>query len=154
MNKTPGKNILLHVLFVFFLIPFITLILCQSGCKKAPLIKDDEIFYDIRGVWTLNLNIGGSAYAKIKCTFSGGMDRGTVTPESGKPGTYVVGGNHGYQVEFDFWAFDSSNENYDYYIGKFVDSNYMEGTSHWYLWGAVRDAGSASLTCKPPVPPF
>lgn len=125
---------------LFIIFPITVFLLWQFGCKKG-LSLGDEIYYDIRGEWTIIFNNDGRVLDRIKCTFSGSKESGTVTPETGKAGTYVVGGESGYQVEFNFWAFGTTEGYYDQYVGQFIDSNYMEGSSWHLLWAAVRETG-------------
>jgi hypothetical protein len=127
---------------VFFLVIFITgILLWQFGCKGNRIPPTGEIIYDIRGEWTINRVFGGVRSSKILCTFSGTKTNGTVTPESGRAGTYKVGGETGIQVEFFFYSHEyqpDEEETYEHYRGKFIDENYMEGTGSFFAWGAVR----------------
>lgn len=127
--------------WVLIILSFAVFILWQFGCKKNPLIGD-EIFYDIRGKWTIIRHFNGVFTEKSICTFSGEMDSGTVTPESGVSGKYSVGGEHGYHVDFQFGAYDDNPLNYYFYTGKFIDSNNMEGSARWFVWSAVREVGT------------
>lgn len=131
MNK---KRLLLMIF------PLLTFILWQCGCKKHSLF--DEIFYDIRGEWTIINHYNGLFTEKVKCTFSGNMDRGAVTPESGEPGKYSVGGGHGDQVVFHFGLIENEPAYYNFYVGHFVDSNTMEGSASWFTWSATRELES------------
>lgn len=86
---------------VFFILPLLIFVLWQTGCKKNSL-TDNEAVYDIRGEWTITNYRTGGFTSIIKCTFSGNLESGTVTPESGEPGMYYVGMEHRYPVEFHF----------------------------------------------------
>jgi len=75
-------------------------LLVQSGCNVNRIPPTGEIIYDIRGEWTINRVFGDTYSTRIVCTFTGTETKGTVTPESGRPGTYDVGGETGIQVQF------------------------------------------------------
>lgn len=127
------RRLLLNILLL------LPLVLWQCGCKKSSLF--DDIFYDIRGEWKIINHYEGVFTEKVKCIFSGNMDAGTVTPDSGEPGKYRVGGNHGDQVVFHFGLIEDDPAYYNFYIGHFIDSNTMEGSATWFTWSATREVG-------------
>ncbi len=126
---------------VFFILPFLVFILCQSGCKKNSLF-DNEILYDIRGEWTIINYYSGGFTGTVKCTFSGNFDSGTVTSEFGESGTYSVGKAHGYPVEFYFLGGEGDWTYYESHVGEFIDANYMKGWSSDFEWRATREVGT------------
>lgn len=123
---------------VFFILTLLIFGLWQTGCKKGPLL-DDEIVYDIRGEWTITNYRTGGFTSTIKCTFSGSLESGSVTPESGEPGQYYVGREHRYPVEFHFVVVEGIPSTYESFVGQFIDSNSMEGWCRDFEWKAVRE---------------
>lgn len=123
----------------FMIIVSIGALLFHTGCGVKRIPPTGEIIYDIRGVWNVNIGVGGHQ-DKAVCTFTGAKKEGTVTPETGAAGTYKVGGETGMKVEFYFFLRENDINSYKYCLGHFVDGNYMEGVGTT-SWAAVRKIG-------------
>lgn len=127
-----------HKFFYLMAILIVSTLLFQSRCKITNDVESDDIPYDIRGDWTINLALGSFSW-KFDCTFTGTKEEGTVIPEDGNPTTYYVGGAHGIEVNFYIWLpAERGDDFFDHLKGAFVNDNYMEGTGGWMAWGAVR----------------
>ena len=122
----------------FIIAPLVLFALFQSGCNVNRVPPTGDIIYDIRGVWTINRNAGFITH-RIECTFTGTLTDGTVTPETGTPGPYDVGGETGVQVKFYFWSKEKDPNYFEDFIGKFIDANHMEGSGNGFVWSAVRE---------------
>jgi hypothetical protein len=125
--------------------------LFHQGCTESRLPEQAEIKYDIQGEWDiLMIEMDRYKFKRI-CTFIGTKKRGTVVPTEGESGTYNAGGEHGIAVEFFFWTYYPDGQKvFEYYLGEFIDENYMEGTGRYkgeeepypyrtpFAWGAHR----------------
>jgi tetratricopeptide (TPR) repeat protein len=106
------------------------------------LLKKKKDEYDIRGAWTLNVQLAGSTFI-FGMTFTGSKTSGTFTDEDGDTGTYTVSDRN---VSFSYDDYDIS------FTGSFSTKDNMGGsvvvsgvTGTWNATRGITGAMAGSL---------
>jgi len=104
--------------------------------------KKEADVYDIRGAWTLNVQLAGETFI-FGMSFSGSLTRGIFTDEDGDRGTYTVSDRN---VSFSYNDYDIS------FTGRFSTMDNMSGsvvvsgvTGSWSATRGISGAMAGSL---------